>query len=284
MKSELVFALLISSLVLPNLAFAEPGTASVEVDGTTYEVSYDAIGLGVDGMEADVLTSTLTVLVATTDISSTLEITLERSFFDSKADGADESFVVLADFDEAIFTEEVTDIARTLTITVPSGTTSLDIIGTGFGAQEEEAPTEEEETPEKEPEAPAEETPSETESEMQCGAGTVLKDGVCVLAEAEPTEEEPEAPAEETPSETESEMQCGAGTVLKDGVCVLDETCGSGTILKDGQCVLDETQQQTTTRSATTELVAPIIAAFVIAFIIMIVLWAIGKAGTKKSS
>ncbi len=244
MKSELVFALLISSLVLPNLAFAEPGTASVEVDGTTYEVSYDAIGLRVDGMEADVLTSTLTVLVATTDISSTLEITLERSFFDSKADGADESFVVLEDFDEAVFTEGVTDIARTLTITVPSGTTSLDIIGTGFGAQEEEAPTEEEETPEK----------------------------------------EPEAPAEETPSETESEMQCGAGTVLKDGVCVLDETCGSGTILKDGQCVLDETQQQTTTRSATTELVAPIIAAFIIAFIIMIVLWAIGKAGTKKSS
>jgi len=283
LKSELVFALLISSLVLPNLAFAEPGTAPVEIDGTTYEVSYDATGLTVDGLEADVLTSTLTVLVATTDISSTLEITLERSFFDSRADGADESFVVLAEIDEAVFTEETTDTARTLTITVPEGTTSLDIIGTGFGIQEE-APPVEEEPPEEEPEAPAEETPSETESEMQCGAGTVLKDGVCVLAEAEPTEEEPEAPAEETPSETESEMQCGAGTVLKDGVCVLDETCGPGTILKDGQCVLDKAQQQTTTRSTTTELVAPIIASFVIAFIIMIVLWAIGKAGRKKSS
>ncbi len=243
MKSELVFALLISSLVLPNLAFAEPGTAPVEIDGTTYEVSYDATGLTVDGLEADVLTSTLTVLVATTDISSTLEITLERSFFDSRADGADESFVVLAEIDEAVFTEETTDTARTLTITVPEGTTSLDIIGTGFGIQEEAPPVEE-----------------------------------------EPPEEEPEAPAEETPSETESEMQCGAGTVLKDGVCVLDETCGPGTILKDGQCVLDKAQQQTTTRSTTTELVAPIIASFVIAFIIMIVLWAIGKAGRKKSS
>jgi len=238
LKSELVFALLALSLVLPNLAFAEPGTASVEIDGTTYEVSYDAAGLGVDGMEADVLTSTLTVLVVTTDVSATLEITLERSFFDSKTDGADESFVVLADFDEAVFTEETTDTARTLTITVPSGTTSLDIIGTGFGIQQ-----------------------------------------------APPVEEEiPEAPAEETPAEPEPEMQCGAGTILKDGVCVLDETCGPGTILKDGQCVLDETKQQITTRSATTELVAPAIAAFVIAFIIMIVLWAIGRAGRKKTN
>jgi hypothetical protein len=280
LKSELVFALLVLSLVLPNLAFAEPGTASVDVDGTSYEVSYDATGLAVDGMEADVLTSTLTVLIATEDISSTLEITLERSFFDSKSGDADESFVVLADFDEAAFTEEVTDTVRTLTITVPSGTTSVDIIGTEFGTQEESPPAEE--TTEGEPEAPAEETPAEPEPEpeMQCGAGTVLKDGVCVLEET--TEEEPEAPAEETPSE--SEMECGPGTVLEGGVCVLDKTCGPGTILKDGQCVLDETQQEPVSRSATTELVAPAIAAFVIAFIIMIILWAIGRAGRKKSS
>jgi hypothetical protein len=281
LKAELVFALLVLSLVLPNLAFAEPGTTQVEIDGTIYEVSYDATGLAVDGMEADVLTSTLTVLVATTDVSSTLEITLDRDFFDSKVDGADESFVVLADFDEAVFTEDATDSARTLTITVPSGTSSIDIIGTGFGSQE--APIEEE-VPEEEPvkEEPVEETPTEEEPEMQCGPGTILRDGVCVLAEAEPTEEEQETPAEETPTEEET-RQCGPGTVLKDGVCVLDETCGPGTILKDGQCVLDETQQQTVTRSATTELVTPIIAAFVIAFIIMIVLWAIGRASRKKS-
>ncbi len=254
MKSELVFALLTLSLILPNLAFAEPGTTSVEVNGVTYEVNYDTTGLVVDGMEVDVPTSTLTVLIATTDISSTLEITLERSFFDSRVDGADESFVVLADFDEAVFTEETTETTRTLTITVPSGTSSIDIIGTEFGAQQK-APAEEEMPVEEEP---AVETPTETE----------------------PVEEEP---VKEMPAKTVQEMQCGSGTVLKDGVCVLDETCGPGTTLKDGQCVLDETQQ-TTARSTAVELVAPIIASFVIAFIIMIVLWAIGKAGRKNSS
>jgi hypothetical protein len=267
------------------MAFAEPGTATVEIDGTAYEVSYDATGVVVDGMEADVLTSTLTILIATTDVSSTLEITLDRSFFDSTVQGADEDFVVLADFDEAVFTEEKTDDSRTLTITVPSGTTSIDIIGTGFGGQAEEIPAEEIPEEESVEETPSEETPTEEEPEepeMQCGPGTVLKDGVCVVAEAEPPQEEPETPEEETPPE-EEQRQCGPGTVLKDGVCVLDETCGPGTILKDGQCVLDETQQQTTPRSATMELIAPIVAAFIIAFIIMIVLWAIGKAGRKKS-
>jgi len=269
LKSELVFALLTLSLILPNLAFAEPGTTSVEVNGVTYEVNYDTTGLVVDGMEVDVPTSTLTVLIATTDISSTLEITLERSFFDSRVDGADESFVVLADFDEAVFTEETTETTRTLTITVPSGTSSIDIIGTEFGAQQK-APAEEEMPVEEEP---AVQTPTETEPVEE-------EPAVQTPTETEPVEEEP---VKEMPAKTVQEMQCGSGTVLKDGVCVLDETCGPGTTLKDGQCVLDETQQ-TTARSTAVELVAPIIASFVIAFIIMIVLWAIGKAGRKNSS
>ncbi len=286
MKPALIFALLVSSLILPNLAFAEPGTAPVEVNGVNYEVSYDATGLTVDGMEADVLTSTLTVFVATTDVSSTLEITLERSFFDSRTNGDDESFVVLADFDEAEFTEETTDTARTLTITVPSGTSSIDIIGTAFGTQAEEAPEEEpgtpeevpEEIPEETPEEAPEETPEETEPTPQCGPGTILKDGVCVLDEAEPQEEaEPEETTEEP------QRQCGPGTVLKDGVCVLDESCGPGTILKDGVCVLDEGESKPS-RGLAFEFVAPIVAAFVIAFIIMMILWAIGRAGRKKSA
>lgn len=274
MKSGLVFALLVLGMVLPNLAFAEPGTASVEVDGTTYEVSYDATGLDVNEMQADTLTSSLTVLVSTTDVSSTLVITLERSFFDSKVDGADESFVVLADFDEAEFSEETTDIARTLTITVPSGTSSIDIIGTELGSQEE--------TPQV-PEEPAEEPPVE---EPEAPAETPVEEPPAAEPEppVETPTEEPQTPTE-TPAETEeSAMQCGPGTVLKDGACVLDETCGPGTILKDGQCVLDEAPQETTTRSFATELVAPIVAAFVIAFVIMIILWAIGKAGGRKSS
>jgi hypothetical protein len=261
-------------MVLPNLAFAESGTAQVEVNGQTHEVIYDATGLIVDGMEADTLLSTLTITIGTSDVSPMLTVTLDRSFFDSRTDGADDDFLILADSEEAVFEEEKTDLQRILTITVPSGASSIDIIAlgtSGFGSAEE---IPEEETPVEEPAIPQE------EPEMQCGPGTILKDGVCVLAEAEQPVESPEEP-----QVSEDEMQCGPGTILKDGVCVLDETCGPGTILKDGVCVLDESipTQPTTSRGAAFDLVAPAVAAFVIAFIIMIILWAIGRAGGKKN-
>ncbi len=35
----------------------------------------------------------------------------------------------------------------------------------------------------------------------------------------------------------EPKTQCGPGTILEDGVCVLEEKCGPGTILQDGACV-----------------------------------------------
>jgi len=277
LKPSLIFTILTLSMVLPNLAFAESGTSQVEVNGQTHEVSYDATGLIVDGMEADTLLSTLTITIETSDVSPILTVTLDRSFFDSKTDGADDDFLILADSEEAAFEEEKTDLQRILTITVPSGASSIDIIALGtssFGSAEEipeEAP---EETPVEEPETPQE------EPEMQCGPGTILKDGVCVLAEAELPTESPEEP-----QVSEDEMQCGPGTILKDGICVLDETCGPGTILKDGVCVLDESTlaQPSTSRGAAFDLVAPAVAAFVIAFIIMIILWAIGRASRKKN-
>ena len=34
--------------------------------------------------------------------------------------------------------------------------------------------------------------------------------------------------------------ECGPGTVLKDGQCVVAPECGSGTVLKNGECVLDK--------------------------------------------
>ncbi|HWP78802.1 MAG TPA: hypothetical protein VNL34_04040 [Candidatus Nitrosotenuis sp.] len=274
---------------MPNFAFGEPGSKSVEVNGKTYEISYDAVGLTVDNIEADTFTSTLTISVTTTDVSPILEITFERSFFDSKTDGADDDFLVLADADEAVFEEDRGDATRVLTITVPPGTSSLDIIALGTTTFASEPTSEEpkeipeeipEETPEEIPEERSQEPEEVSEPETQCGPGTVLKDGVCVLAE------QPEEIPEEIPEEvSEPETQCGPGTVLKDGVCVLDERCGPGTIFKDGQCVLDETvQQPSASRGVAFDLVVPAVAAFIIAFVIMIILWAIGRASRKKNN
>ena len=252
MKLGLAFALLAIGLVIPN-AFAS--TASVVVDNKTYDVTYEATGLTVEGIDADTSSDTLTIFVTSTDVEGSLELSLDRSFFDSKVDDGtdDDFFIVLDGGTEGTFTEEKTDTTRTLTITVPSGTASIDVIGTVF-ASGEPASTE----------TPSEETPAET-----------------------PAEEPPveETPVDETPAE-EPTTQCGPGTVLKDGTCVLDETCGPGTILKDGQCVLDESPAPASSgipAGQGTQFMVGIIGAFIIAFVIMMILWAIGKAGRKKN-
>ncbi|MBI5697528.1 MAG: hypothetical protein HZC29_03330 [Thaumarchaeota archaeon] len=285
MKLGLVFALLALGLILPS---AYASTASIDVNGNTHEITYEATGLDVDGFEADTNAATLSVFVTTTDVDGILQLTLDRSFFDSKTDqGADEDFFILLDGGtEAEFTDDATESARILTITVPASTISIDVIGTVFGTGEttEETPVEEtpvEETPVEE--TPVEEAPVEETPEVQCGPGTILQDGVCVLEQVEetPVEETPveEAPVEETPEVS----QCGPGTVLKDGECVLDQTCGPGTILKDGTCVLDQSAAPATPSGQGTQFVAAIIGGFIIAFVIMMILWAIGRASRKKN-
>lgn len=279
MKVLIALALLAGGIIMPGLAFAEQKTIPVEVDGTQYQIQYDASGLTVDGIEADTSTATLTIAVTTGDVSGTLKITLERSFFDSKENGADDPFLVLADFQEAEFTEQSDASSRTLTITVPAGTVSIDIIGSGFGIQPEpqapeETPSQPQPPAQTPPETPQEpQPPAEQKPEVQCGPGTILKDGVCVLQEP-PTQAPTQEPQKQKPTTV-----CGPGTVLKDGVCVLEQVCGPGTVLKDGQCVAEAKPA----RSITYDFVVPAIAAFIVAFIVMIILWAIGKAARKKN-
>ncbi|WP_157832515.1 hypothetical protein [Candidatus Nitrosotenuis chungbukensis] len=275
MNSSLVFVLLTTSLFLPSLAFADAGTIQATVNDSTFDVTYDATGLDVTGIDTDTESSTVTVFVTTSDISSTLQITLDRTFFDSRTGGEDDDFLVLTDGFEAAFEESKDDASRTLTIDVPEGTNSVDIIALGsasFGLEPVSA-IPEEVTPEEVPE----ETVPEVPEEMTCGPGTVLDNGVCVLEQAEPEEE--------TVPEVPEEMTCGPGTTIKDGTCVLDKTCGPGTILSDGVCILDQSQvpQSSGSQGMGFDLIMPIAAAFVIAFVIMIILWSIGKAGRSKN-
>lgn len=264
---------------LPSDVFAASGSQMVEVNGNTYEVRYDTTGLDVLLVDVDDAPPTLVVFVSTTGVTGTLTVTLEREFMDSKApDGSDEEFLVLLDGGvETAYTESASSLARILTISVPSGTLSVDIIGTHFGL----APVvSEPETPQ---EPPASELPVEPEPEPQmptlpepaCGAGTVLKDGMCVVEVVTPPPAQPEPPVEES--------VCGPGTVLKDGACVIDTSCGPGTVMVDGQCVLDTTPRQEPRKGMTFELVVSVIAAFIIALIVMAILWGIGRAGRKKN-
>jgi hypothetical protein len=250
-------------MISTALVYAE--TMSVDVEGTSYDVDYDVTGMTISGIDADTDFISIILTVDVTDSNGTLNITLERSFFDSVFQGLDDDFIILADGDEPNFSEiETSSQSRTLSIELPSGTEEIEIIGSIFGQTVEETPVEEtpvEETPVEE--TPVEETP----------------------VEETPVEETPveETPVEETPVDTTPKTQCGPGTILKDGACVLDERCGPGTILKDGACVLDSTTPTSSpSKGMGKESIMGFVAAFVIAGIVAVVLGIIARASKSN--
>ncbi len=243
----LIFAAILSS----TLVYAE--TISVNVEGNTYDVEYIGDGVSVTGIEPDLDFISLIFSVDVTSSSGTLEVTLERSFFDSVYRGSDDDFIVLADGDEPSYSEiETTTKTRTLSITLPSGTDEVEIIGTVFGSPSmEPAP---EPAPEPEPETTPEPTP-------------------------ESTPEQTPIPKEDEKVEDKPRTECGPGTILKDGVCVLDERCGQGTVLKDGVCVIEFTPTPTSSPKALgKEMVYGFMAALAVSGIVGIVFALIAKA------
>ena len=240
-------------------AFVYADTASVDIDGTSYDVDYTGTGVTVSGIDADLDFFSLLLNVNVSGSPGTLEITLERSFFDSIFQGDDDNFIVLADGDEPKFSETKTTQSRTLSIELPAGTEEVEIIGSQFG-QSEPAPVEEPAVEETVPE----ETPAVEET----------------VPEETPAVEE--TVPEETPAVETPKTECGTGTILKDGVCVLDERCGPGTVLTDGVCVA-EPVSESTTRGLGTQLTISLLVAFVIAGIIGLVLAIMSKASKSKN-
>ncbi len=169
-----------------STAFVYAETISVDVDGTSFDVQYTAVGMIVTGIESDIESASLIFSVDVTDSTGILNVELERSFFDSIYDDIDDLFFILADGDEAISEEiQATSQSRSLTITVPSGTEDLEIIGSVFNNSVEEPIVEE---------PIVENIPNN-----ECGPGTILEDDICIL-----------------------DQRCGPGTILEDGACVLD--------------------------------------------------------------
>ncbi|QLH03282.1 hypothetical protein C5F47_06845 [Nitrosopumilus cobalaminigenes] len=256
---KISLGLILFTMISTALVYAE--TMSVDVDGTSYDVEYDVTGMTVLGIEADTDFISLILTVDVTESNGTLDITLERSFFDSTFEGLDDDFIILADGDEPNFSEiDTSDQNRTLSIELPVGTEEIEIIGSVFGQSVEETPVEE--TPVEE--TPVEETP----------------------VEETPVEETPveETPVEETPVDNTPLTQCGPGTILQDGACVLDERCGPGTVLKDGACVLDSTPQPSSSsiKGMGKDMLMGVIVAFVGAGIVGIVFALISKASKSN--
>ena len=276
---KISLGLIIVTLISTSFVYAD--TASVSIDGSSYDIEYTGNGVSVTGVEADLDFVSLIFSVSVPDSPGTLSVTLDRNLFDSTFEGMDEDFFVIVDGVDISFNEEKTPTSRILTMELPIGTEDIEIIGSVFGSPVEE-PVEEPpvvEEPVEEPpvvEEPVEEPPVVEEPVEE---PPVVEEPV----EEPPVEEEPTTPVV-TPEEKKPKTECGPGTILKDGVCILDERCGPGTILKDGVCVLKPTPPATTTdiKGMGTELVITLIVGFIIAGAIGIILALISKAGKSR--
>ena len=114
---------------------------------------------------------------------------------------------------------------------------------------------------------------------------TIISTALVYAETVDETMEETVDETMEEADTTTTPTQCGPGTVLKDGVCVLDERCGPGTVLEDGVCVLDSTATPTSGTSSKgmgKELIIGLVAGIAIAGTIGVVLAIISKA--SKSS
>ncbi len=253
---KISLGLILFTIISTALVYAE--IESVIIDGNSYDVNYTVTGMTVSGIEADTDFISLILTVDVTDSSGTLDITFERSFFDSIFNEADDDFIILVDGDEPTFTETQTNSqSRTLSIELPAGSEEVEIIGSVFNNFVVE-------------EILVDETPVEE-----------------ILVDETPVEEilVDETPVEEILVDETPRTQCGPGTLLQGGACVLDERCGPGTILEGGVCVLDSTPASTSSTSSKglgKELIMGVVAGITIAGAIGIILAIISKA--SKSS
>ena len=242
LRSLVIISIGLIFVAILTSAFVYAETASVSVDGKSYDIQYVGNGVTVSGISADTDFVSLILSVNVSGSPGTLEVTLDRNLIDSTFQGNDDDFIVLADGDEPKHTEIQTNTqSRTLSIELPSGTEEVEIIGSVFGSTE---------------------TPTETP--------TTEKPAVPVEKPTTPTSEKPK-------------VECGLGTILKDGACVLDERCGPGTILKDGVCVAEPVTESVPAKPFGTQLVIALVGSFVIAGTIGVVLALMSKASKSKN-
>jgi len=249
-----MLAIIALAIMSPAYAFAE--TLLVSVNGNEFSVDYKADGISILGVFTEDETqnqfATIILTVEVTGSSGVLEMTFDRSFFDSQFEGIDDEFFVLEDgfdiqVDEIVNTSEI----RTIKFEVTPGTEEVEIIGTAFG----------------EPESAPEEVTEEPE--------TVVEEPEEVPEEPEPVVDEPEVP--------EPKTQCGPGTVLKNGVCVLESKCGPGTVLQDGVCVVTASPS-TWSSPFSRDLIVGSGVALGIALFLIIIFAAISRASRSKNS
>lgn len=107
------------------------GKATVKYDGGSMDVKASLTNGSVNEISVDADFTSIVISVSTEDKDGEFTITLPRELIDSRADGQDDTFIVLVDGDEIDAEEtETTQTERTLKIVVFGGTEDIEIIGT----------------------------------------------------------------------------------------------------------------------------------------------------------
>ncbi len=286
---KISFGLVLFTMISFVFVYGYTETISLDVEGTLFDVEYDVIGMTISGIEADTDFYSLILTVDVTESTGVLNITLDRSFFDSTYKGLDEDFIILAEGDESPFSETATSSqSRTLSIELPAGTKEIEIFGSEFGVSIPDA------VPNTSENDAAAQAATDAAAQAATDAATqAATDAAAQAATDAATQAATDAAAQaatdaaaQAATDTSS-TRCGPGTILQNGACVLDERCGPGTTLKDGTCVLDSTSQSsspsnTSIKEHGKDLVLGLMVAFVGAGIVGIVFALISKA--NKSS
>jgi len=264
---KISLGLIFFTLLSTALVYAE--TIPVDIEGTSYDVDYTATGMTVSGVEVDLESFSL-IFAVDASSTGTLDVVLDRTFFDALYDDngviVDDEFFILADDDYSNFIEiETTDQSRTLSVEVPAGTLDIEIIGTIFNTV---------------PDTTDDSAAADKAAADKAAADKAAADKAAADKAAADKAAADKAAADSNTTPT----QCGPGTILKDGACVLDERCGPGTILENGACVLDTTPQPTTTsvKGLGKDLMMGVIAAIAIAGVVGIILGILAKASKSN--
>ena len=179
-----IVAFAIFSLV--PAAFAD--SISVDFGESTYEIEYTSNGVELKSATADMDFMSLIFQVEVLDNKGEIEFNFDRDFFDAKLGSEDDGFFVIADGDELSFEETKDNSHRIIVFSIDPGTEEIEIVGsqlagTSYLIEKEEADIVAAIEAEEEAIAAAEAEEAEVISilEEQCGEGTILEDGVCVL-------------------------------------------------------------------------------------------------------
>ena len=233
---KISLGLILFTILSYAIVYAE--TITVDVEGTSFDVEYTAIGLTLNSIETDLDFVSLILLVDVVDIPATLDITFDRAFFDAPdADG----FIVIGNAETLSFTETINpDQSKTLSIIVPI-IDKIEIFGESIGSSvlpdDDKQAVDEEATDEKtvdelavDEQAAQEQADAEQAAQEQADAEQAAQE------QAEAQEAADKAAAEEAAAEQAAQDAIDNANAQK---IVDSDVCGEGTILQDGICVAD---------------------------------------------